>query len=51
MKAVLDDDAREVATTISDYVPNSSSSEAPATYVSKSWHHKKLTWKTTPIAF
>ena len=46
MEVVLDDDAREVATTISDYVAKSSSSEAPTTYVSKLWHHKKLTLKT-----
>ena len=47
MEAILDDDAREVATTISGYMlPKSSSNVAPATYVSKPWHHKKLTLKT-----
>ena len=45
MEAILDDDAREVATTISGYVAKSSSNEAPGTYVSKPWHHKKLTLK------
>ena len=44
MEAILDDDAREVATTISGYVVKD-----VAIYVSKPWHHKKLTLKTILI--
>ena len=49
MEAVLDDDAREVEQPYRAMMPKSSSNEAPATYVSKPWHHKKLTLKTIPI--
>ena len=49
MEAVLDDDAREVEQPYRVMMPKSSSNEAPATYVSKPWHHKKLTLKTIPI--
>ena len=43
MEAVLDDDAREVATTISGYVAKQLIKWSSWTYVRKAWHLKKLT--------
>ena len=53
MEAVLDDTATcycQVATSCYQaMLPKSSSNEVPVTYVSKPWHHKKMTLKTIPI--
>ena len=52
MEAFLDDDdAGKVARTISGYVSKNPSNEAPATYGSKLWYHKKLTLSETAIAW
>ena len=51
MEAVLDDDVREyIISTYQAMLPKSSSKEAPVTYVSKPWHHQKVTSKTIPIS-
>ena len=49
MEVVLDDDAEKFLQPHQAMLPKSSSNEAPATYVSKPWHQKKLTFKTIPI--
>ena len=49
MEVVLDDDAEKFLQPYQAMLPKSSSNEAPATYVSKPWHQKKLTFKTIPI--
>ena len=45
MEAVLNDDAREFLQPYRAMLLKSSSSEAPATYVRKLWHYKKVTLK------
>ena len=44
MEVVLDDDAEKFLQPYQAMLPKSSSKEAPATYVSKPWHQKKLTY-------
>ena len=49
MEAVLDDNEKFLQW-YQAMLPESSSNEAPVTYVSKPWHHKKLTLKTALIS-
>ena len=49
MEAVLDDNGKFLQS-YQAMLPESSSNKTPVTYVSKPWHHKKLTLKTALIS-